>query len=305
MYVDTLTSIKVFRQVVESGTFVAAAERLNMSTAVVSKHVMHAEKRLGVRLLNRNSRTLSLTEPGRVYFERCKTILEDLEATELELGSFGARPRGTLRVTCPSFADGQRLAHILAEFRQRFPDVALDLSFEDRFVDLVAEGYDIALRVTANPDTLPAGLVARSVRPVQFYVGGSREYLKRKGTPKVPEDLAHHDCLMVGSSDTWRLNGPKGKIELVPLSVVRYRTSSGVANGVAAGMGLAPLSAFYFEDPGFKNILTPVMTEYSFQEPTLYLIYVSRQYLPLKIRAFVDFLLEAIPSVPMPKVAPV
>ena len=102
MQVDTLTSIKVFRQVVESGSFVAAAERLNLSTAMVSKHVMHAEKRLGVRLLNRNSRTLSLTEPGRVYFERCKTILEDLEATELELGSFGHTPRGTLRITCPT-----------------------------------------------------------------------------------------------------------------------------------------------------------------------------------------------------------
>src|SRR5882724_9884036 len=110
MRVDTLTSIKVFRQVVESGSFVAAAERLDLSTAMVSKHVMHAEKRLGVRLLNRNSRTLSLTEPGRVYFERCKTILEDLEATELELGSLGATPRGTLRITCPSWFDGSRVS---------------------------------------------------------------------------------------------------------------------------------------------------------------------------------------------------
>jgi DNA-binding transcriptional LysR family regulator len=99
---DTLTSIKVFRQVVESGSFVAAAERLDLSTAMVSKHVMHAEKRLGVRLLNRNSRTLSLTEPGRVYFERCKTILEDLEATELELGSLGAAPRVVGRVATES-----------------------------------------------------------------------------------------------------------------------------------------------------------------------------------------------------------
>src|SRR5260221_14105768 len=97
---DTLTSIKVFRQVVESGSFVSAAERLDLSTAIVSKHVMHAEKRLGIRLLNRNSRTLSLTEPCREYFERCKTILEDLEATELELGALRTAPRGTLRISC-------------------------------------------------------------------------------------------------------------------------------------------------------------------------------------------------------------
>src|ERR1700720_2743684 len=268
---DTLTSIKVFRQVVESGSFVAAAERLDLSTAMVSKHVMHAEKRLGVRLLNRNSRTLSLTEAGRVYFERCKTILEDLEATELELGSLGATPRGTLRITCPSWFDGQRLADLLAEFRRRCPEIVLDVSFEDRLVDLVEEGCDVAMRVTANPDSLPSGVIARPVRSVQFYVSASREYLKRKGTPEVPEDLADHDCVTVGSVGTWILNGPKGKIEVSPRVVMRYRSISGVANAVAAGIGLGPLAATYFEDPVFKDVLTPVMTEYSFREPTLYL----------------------------------
>src|SRR5580700_8387932 len=147
MGVDTLTSIKVFRQVVESGSFVAAAERLDLSTAMVSRHVMHAEKRLGVRLLNRNSRTLSLTEPGRVYFERCKTILDDLEATELELGSLSAAPRGTLRVTCPSWFARQRFTEMLAAFRRSYPEIVVDISFEDRIVDLVEEGCDLALRV--------------------------------------------------------------------------------------------------------------------------------------------------------------
>jgi DNA-binding transcriptional LysR family regulator len=302
MRVDTLTSIKVFRQVVESGSFVAAAERLDLSTAMVSKHVMHAEKRLGVRLLNRNSRTLSLTEPGRVYFERCKTILEDLEATELELGSLGATPRGTLRITCPSWFDGRRVADLLGEFRRRCPEIVLDVSFEDRLVDLVEEGFDIAMRVTAVPDSLPAGLIARPVRSVQFYIGGSREYLKRMGTPKGPEDLAHHDCVAVGSKDTWIFKGPKGKVEVTPRVIMRYRSISGVANAVAAGIGLGPLPALFFEDPVFKDVLMPAMTEYPFREPTLYLVYVSRKYLPLKIRAFVDFLLEAISKVPLPKV---
>src|ERR1700751_5850186 len=137
MRVDTLTSIRVFRQVVESGTFVAAAERMDLSTAMVSKHVMHVEKGLRGGVLNRNSRTLSLTEPGRVYFERCKTILEDLEATELELGSLGTVPRGTVRVTCPTWFDGRRVADLLAQFRRRCPEIVLDVSFEDRLVDLV------------------------------------------------------------------------------------------------------------------------------------------------------------------------
>jgi DNA-binding transcriptional LysR family regulator len=301
--VDTLTSIKVFRQVVESGSFVAAAERLDLSTAMVSRHVMHAEKRIGVRLLNRNSRTLSLTEPGRVYFERCKTILEDLEATELELGSLGATPRGTLRITCPSWFDGRQLADLLAQFRRRCPEIVLDVSFEDRRVDLVEEGCDVALRVTAVPDSLPAGLIARPVRPVQFYIGGSREYLKRKGTPKVPEDLEQHDCVVVGSADTWILKGPKGKVEVTPRVIMRYRSISGVANAVAAGIGLGPLPAIFFEDPVFRDVLMPAMTEYPLREPTLYLVYVSRKFLPLKIRAFVDFFLEAISKLPPHKVA--
>ena len=163
MRVDTLTSIRVFRQVVESGSFVAAAERLDLSTAMVSKHVMHIEKRLGVRLLNRNPRTLSLTEPGRVYFERCKTILDDLEDTELELRSLNTTPRGTLR-TAPTWFAFQAFADLLAEYRRRYPDVVVDVSLEDRFVDLVEEGFDLALRVTA--DSPPEGLIARPVRPV-------------------------------------------------------------------------------------------------------------------------------------------
>src|ERR1700758_5030340 len=122
MSVDTLMSIKVFRTVVEQGSFVAAAERLDLSTAMVSRHVMNIEERIGVRLLNRNSRTLSLTEAGGVYFERCKTILDDLEATELELNALGTAPRGTVRVTCPSWFARQVLADSLAEFRRRYPE---------------------------------------------------------------------------------------------------------------------------------------------------------------------------------------
>jgi DNA-binding transcriptional LysR family regulator len=288
--VDTLTGIKVFRQVVESGSFVAAAQRLDLSTAMVSKHVMNVEKRLGVRLLNRNSRTLSLTEPGRLYFDRCKIILDDLEQTELELGSLNTAPRGTLRLTCPSWFAGQRLADALAQFRRRYPEIVVDVSFEDRVVDIVEEGYDLALRVT--PDSLPAGLVARPVRTLSFFVGASRDYLKRHGTPKSPEDLANHDCVAIGDLDRWVISGPNGRIEVPARAVLRYRSLVGVANAVAAGIGLAPLPGIFFEDPVFKDVLTPVLTEYPLGKPMLYLIYVSRRYVPLKIRAFIDFYLE-------------
>jgi DNA-binding transcriptional LysR family regulator len=291
MRVDTLTSIRVFRQVVESGSFVAAADRMDLSAAMVSKHVAYVEKRLGVRLLNRNSRTLSLTEPGSVYFERCKTILDDLEATELELGSLGTVPRGTVRVTCPSWFARQLLADSLAEFRRRYPEIVVDVSFEDRRVDLVEEGYDLALRVAPDSSLAP-GLIARPIRPAPFFIAASREYLKDHGAPKSPEELAGHDFVAVGNIDALTFTDSKGKVE-VPLRVVmRYRSIGGVAHAVAAGIGLAPLPDIVFEEPVFQGVLTPVLTDYPLQEPTLYAVYVSRRHLPLKIRAFIDFLME-------------
>jgi DNA-binding transcriptional LysR family regulator len=295
MSMDTLTGIKMFLQVVESGSFVGAADRLDVSTAMVSKHVMNVEGRLGVRLLNRNSRTLSLTEPGRVYFERCKVILDDLEETELELGSLGTTARGTLRITCPSWFAGQRLADILARYRQQYPQVVVDVSFEDRIVDLVEEGYDLALRVSPDPRLLPAGLIARPVKSMAFFLAGSREYLKRHGTPKSPADLAHHDCIAVGSQDAWVLRGPDGKTEVPARVVARYRSMAGVAHAVAAGIGLAALPRIFFEDPLFAHELTPVFMDRPIAQCTLYLVYVSRKNVPRKIRSFIDFFLEAAP----------
>ena len=295
-------SIKVFRTVVELGTFVAAADRLDLSTAMVSRHVMHVERRLGVRLLNRNSRTLSLTEAGAVYFERCKTILDDLETTELELSALGSVPRGTLRVTAPTWTAGQRLADLLAEYHERYPEVVVDFSFEDRLVDLVEEGYDLALRVTRRPEQLSPGLIARPVRAATFFIAGSREYLKRKGVPKSLEDLDHHDFVAVGNANTLPFMGPKGRIDVPMRVVLRYRSVAAAANAVAAGIGLGPVPAISFDDPVFKNVLLPVLTDHTFGEATLYFVYVSRKYVPLKIRTFVDFIVKSTGRFPLPKV---
>jgi DNA-binding transcriptional LysR family regulator len=297
--VDTLAGIKVFRQVVESGSFVAAAERLEISTAMVSKHVMQVEKRLGVRLLNRNSRTLSLTEPGRVYYERCKTILDDLEQTELELGSLNAAPRGTLRVTAPTSFNGHALAEFLAEHRRRYPQIVLDLSFEDRVADIVAEGYDVALRVTPRDD-LPAGLVARRVRTVRFLIAASRSYLEQHGTPRSPNELERHDCVSAGDSDTWPLMGADGRIEVPVRVVLRFRSLAGMANAVAAGVGIAPLPDVCFRDPAFRDVLRPVLQDYPVMKATLYVVYVSRKYVPFKIRCFIDHFIEYSAKVASP-----
>ena len=290
---DTLTSINVFRQVVESGSFVGAAERLDLSTAMVSKHVMSIEKRLRVRLLNRNSHKLSLTEPGTVYFERCKGILQELEETEHEMESLSSAPRGTLRVACcetciPSLG----LAGVLAEYRRRWPEVVLDISYVDRAVDMVDEGYDLALRLVTD-DRLPAGVVARRVRSVPFRLAASRAYLERHGMPKVPEDLSRHEFVTAGGLDSLSIEGAQGTVE-IPLKVaVCCRTMAGVAITVASGVGLGLLPAAMLNDPAFANLLRPVLPECPLKQATLYLLYPDRKHVPFKARAFIDLVLES------------
>lgn len=291
---DTLAGIKVFLEVVGSGSFVAAAERLDVSTATVSKHVMHLEQRLGVRLLNRNSRSLSPTEPGRIYLERCKVILDDLAETELELGSLGSTPRGTLRVTCPSWFASQRVATLIEQYRERYPRIVVDISFEDRFIDLVEDGHDLALRVTTELRSLPAGLVARPVRSLPWVVAASRDYVSRNGAPTSPQDLAAHDCVAVGAMAAWVFDGPNGRTEVPARIVQRVRSTAAAPYVVAAGVGLAPLPLSTFEEPAFKDVLTPVLAEHPLRRTTLYTVYVSRKYLPLKIRSFIDFLAEFV-----------
>jgi DNA-binding transcriptional LysR family regulator len=232
-----------------------------------------------------------LTEPGRVYFERSKTIVDKLEMAELELGSLNATPRGTLRISCPSWFATQRIADALALYRRTYPDVVVDISFEDRIVDLVQEGYDLALRVIRYPDSLPADHVALPVRQMVFHVGASREYIKRNGVPKSLQDLASHDLVAVGNLSSWVFENAVGKHEVLARTVIRFRSMAGVAHAVAAGMGLARLPTHFFKDPQFKDILTPVLNDHPLWQTTLYIVYASRKFIPLKIRTFADLLL--------------
>ena len=298
---DTLTSINVFRQVVESGSFVGAADRLDLSTAMVSKHVMAIEKRLKVRLLNRNSHNMSLTEPGKFYLERCKAILQDLQKTELEMESLGSTPRGTLRIAfCDTCIPGLGLASVLAEYRHRYPEVLVDISFLDCAVDLVQENYDIAFRLV-HDESLPAGVVARRVRSVPFRLAASRAYLEKNGVPKVPEELGRHDFVTASDDDSLSLETPQGTVE-IPLRVaLRCRTLADVAVTVAGGMGVALLPEALINDPALSHVLRPVLPEFRAKEFSLYLIYPGRRFVPFKSRAFMDLVLGSAAKSPQSK----
>jgi len=199
-------------------------------------------------------------------------------------------PRGTLRVTAPSWAATRQVVDMVARYRQRYPEVVVALSFEDRFVDLIEEGYDIAIRATS--DSPPAGLIARPLRPVPFVIAASKEYLQRCDVPRSPEDLTQHDSVMVGNGQSWHFTGPHGNLEIPARVVLRFGSMNvAVAHAVCAGIGLAPLPRTMFEDPAFKDALCPVLTKYPLRHPQLYAIYVSRKNLPLKIRTFIDQLI--------------
>ena len=193
------------------------------------------------------------------------------------------------------------MADLLADYRSHYPEVVVDMSFEDRVVDLVEEGYDLALRVARSPDRLSPGLIARPVRPAVFHIAASHEYVKRKGIPQSLKDLDNHDFVAPGGQNTLTFAGPQGSL-VVPMRVVlRYRSIGGVANAVAAGIGLGPVPALLFDDPVFKNVLIPVLAEHTFGDFTMYFVYVSRKYVPLKIRTFVDFFVEYVSRFPRRK----
>jgi DNA-binding transcriptional LysR family regulator len=209
-------------------------------------------------------------------------------------------PRGSLRITFPSWGATRLTADVLTAYRRRYPDVVVDVSFEDRLVDLVEEGYDLAIRSTLDPP--PAGLVAHPLRSVPFIIAASREYLQRCGVPKSPEDLAGHDSVMVGAEQSWHLAGPNGKIDVPARVVLRYRSAAGVAHAVSAGIGLAPLPLTVIEDPEFKGVLMPVLADYPLRLPTIYAIYVSRKHVPPKIQTFIELIMEYNAKMPLERI---
>ena len=290
---DKLTSMKVFRQVVESGSFVGAADRLGISTPMVSKHVMAIEKRAQLKLLNRNAHGLSLTEPGKVYFERCKSILEDLQQAEEELESLRNAPSGTLRIAfCDRCVPGLGLARDLAEYRRRYPQVMLDLSFPHVDGGCAADRYDLAFRLADAAD-LPPNLVARPIRRVPYRLVASPAYLERRGVPKTPDDLKAHDFVTSAGFDSLTLEGPQGRVQIPLQNALRCRTMADAAIAVASGVGIAALPAALCSDPAFARVLRPVLSEFRLPESTLYLFYRSRTHLPLKARKLIDLVLES------------
>jgi DNA-binding transcriptional LysR family regulator len=291
---DIVSGMKIFVAVVDNGSFSSAADRLDLSRAMASKSVAALEAHLGTRLLNRTTRRLSLTEAGVAFYERSVQILADIWEAEQVAGRMATEPRGALKVTMPLAYGLHRLGPVIAAYARRYPQVTLNLSLSDRKVDLVEEGYDVAIRIGKLPES---GLIARKLGTVHGVVAGAPDYFERHGRPIVPADLAGHVCLgysLASQSDEWRLQGPNGIVSVRSTGIIKADNGDLLRQAAVAGSGLIFQPWFIVEEDVRAGRLERVLEEYTSEELGIYAVYPSRRYLSAKVRTFVDFIFEEL-----------
>ncbi len=298
MALDRFLAMNVFVKVVECGSFARAAERMDLSTSAVSRHVADLESHLDTRLLNRTTRRISLTESGQAYFERVLQLLADLEEVEAVAGSSTAKPKGTIRLTCSVNFGARHVAPAVGAFQAVHPEVLFDISVSDRFVDLVEEGLDLAVRIGDLGNT---NLIARKIGQMQLTTCASPAYLKAHGTPRNPGDLVHHNCLTYEYAPVkhqWAFREhTKGKVHGTGEEVkVRIAGSVHGNNGelmaavAAAGVGIAFEPDFIVNSFIESGKLVPILKSWLPEPSPIYAVYPSRRHLSAKVRTFVDFL---------------
>lgn len=291
--IDLLDGVAVFVGVINAGSFTAAARALGHSTSYVSKELSRLEERLGSRLLNRTTRTLSLTDAGRAYYERCSQIVIDAENAERSINQLQDKPRGLLRINAPVSFGSQYLLDVLSQFMHRYPEVKLEVEFNDRLIDVVAEGYDVVIRVGEIKDS---NLVARKFTSSRAVVVASPDYIKRKGCPEKAEDLTQHDCIAYSLLPTpaqldFYKDGVRSSVTVDPRAMCN---SAAIEVAMAVqGIGITRLPLFTCEQEVANGELKIILEDYDKIKFDVYAVYPHRQYLTAKVRAFVDFVVDA------------
>jgi DNA-binding transcriptional LysR family regulator len=290
---DRFQEMRAFTTVVEAGSFVRAAELLEVSKTAVSRLVADLEARLGTRLLHRTTRKLSLTPEGEVFLERCRRLLQDLEEAEAELSAHAGEAVGQLRINVPVTFGLLHLAPLWPAFMAMHPKVALDVTLADRVVDLVDEGYDLAVRI-ARLQT--SSLVSRQLTSTRLVLCASPEYLQRHGAPEHPADIARHAVIsytLLSTGDQWEFDGPQGPVS-VKVSP-RMRTNSGDTCCAAAlqHQGIVLQPTFLVSPHLASGALVEILPQYRAMELGVYAVYPSRKHLTPKVRVLIDFLVNA------------
>jgi DNA-binding transcriptional LysR family regulator len=290
--VDKFVSMEIFVAVVEAGSLTAAAERFEISSAMVGKHIRSLETRLGTRLLTRTTRRQSLTEIGRQYYEQCRRILADVKDAESLAEAMAAAPRGVLKVTVPLTYGVEVFAPAMTEFLTAWPDITLELDLSNRMIDLVEEGFDASVRIGQLPDS---SFVARPLKPYRMRACASPAYLARAGTPRTPEDLMQHECLGFlhwGREGLWRLGGESATE--CQLRAGRFRANNGQALKVAAlhGFGLVLQPEALLAREIASGELVSVLEDYLPEGAPVHLLYPRDRRATPKLTSFIDFVIE-------------
>lgn len=288
---DRITSMTAFVQVVDHGSFSAAAKRLELSPAMVTSHVQALEKRLGIQLLNRTTRKVSVTEAGRAFYERCIQILSEVEKAETAASDLHSTPRGTVRLNS-SVALARLVTPLIADYVAIYPDVSFELIMTDRMVDLVEEGFDLALRSGPLPDST---LIARRLGLGRKILCASPAYLTHHGTPQHPLDLAEHNCLTYVNSfldHRWRFTGPDGEHEVDVSGNLRTNSIEGMRAAALAGLGICLMPAMSIGPDVAAGRLVRLLPEFHTTEAIIQAVYPASRHLSLKVRTFLDFLVE-------------
>jgi LysR family transcriptional regulator for bpeEF and oprC len=298
MAMDQFFCMRVFARVVELGSFARASEALDIGRASATTAVARLEKRLGVRLLHRTTRRLSLTDDGRLYYQACVTMLADLAEAEDVLSNARRSPRGRLRVSTPHSFIHLVFLSALPKFLARYPDLEVEVVMTDRAVNLVEEGIDCAIRAVDIPADSP--LVARRISSLRWLTCASPSYLKARGTPASVADLERHECIRsispsTGRTANWRFEKNGERQDFTPRGRVGVNSLEAAAAAAAYGMGIAQVTEVLVAPRLRSGELRPLLTDWAAAAPPLMVVYPSNRYLSAKVRAFGDFVAEVFP----------
>ena len=285
-----ISDLDIFARVARTGNMSAAGREMSLSPAVISKRVSLLEEKLGARLFQRTTRHLTLTETGEGYFKRVLDILSLVEEAQDFVSRRNTKPRGLLKVSAPTSFSRMHIAPYLTEFLNQYPEIELNIQVTDNMVDIIREGFDLAIRIGKLEDS---SLVAKKLAADTRVICATPKYLEEAGIPQTLDDLALHNCLSAGAQDYWRLEDPNGQIQFRPQGNVRSNSAEFVREALLNGLGLG-LRSVWDIGPELKNgDLTIVLPEYrGSSNVAIYAVYPSREFMPSKVNVFIEYLSE-------------
>ena len=289
-----LNEIAIFVKVVDAGSFTGAAKSLGLPKSTVSRKITQLEERLGARLLQRTTRTLSLTDTGSAYYNQCSRIIGDIEEANVAVTEMQSKPTGMLRITAPMLFGERILSGMVAKFLKQYPEITLDMVLTDQALDLIQEGIDVAFRVGELADS---SLIARSLGEVATVIVASPEYLEKHPAPTHPSDLRTHDCLSFQSNPTWDFNGPE-KVSIDIKARVKVNDIMSIHRLALEGMGIASLPTLVCADDIKAGRLKPILCGWPFGSFPIHALYPSNRHLSVKVRTFVEYIVEHLRNEP-------